>query len=273
MTKHFLGPKYGLSGMRAYTGQYNKPLLGSIIKPKVGISKHTLLDITKALVDGGVDFIKEDEIMASPLACPLTERVPLISNYLLQSGRKVVYCFCINGDPHTSLDKATFVADNGGNGVHINVFAGWGVYNSIRTLDRNLFLHVQKSGDRLMTHKLNPYSISWNVICKFVGLMGADTIQTGMWGGYSSDSEVDLHEAMEILHRYNVVPALSCGMHPGLIDAISAKFGTDYMANVGGAIHGHPLGTQAGALAMRQAMEGQWGSEFKLAVKNWGYVK
>lgn len=35
VTKHFLGPKFGLSGIRKLTGQYNKPLFGSIVKPKI----------------------------------------------------------------------------------------------------------------------------------------------------------------------------------------------------------------------------------------------
>jgi len=273
MSKHFLGPKYGISGMRSYTGQYNKPLLGSIIKPKVGISKDTLLDITKSLVDGGADFIKEDEIMASPLTCPLTERVPLISNWLAQSRRKVVYCFCINGDPHTSLDKATFVADNGGNGVHINVFAGWGVYNSLRRLDRDLFIHVQKSGDRLMTHKGNPYSISWAVMCKLIGLMGADTIQTGMVGGYSNDDPVEIMQCLDILRNANLLPALSCGFHPGLVGKITEMVGVDYLANVGGAIHGHEGGTGSGARAMRQAIDKTHGSEYHQAISKWGLIK
>ena len=67
--QHFLGPKFGLSGIRAFTGKFEKPILGSIVKPKIGITP-LLLDIVKQLVDGGVDFIKEDEIMSNPAICP-----------------------------------------------------------------------------------------------------------------------------------------------------------------------------------------------------------
>ena len=73
----FLGPKFGITGMREYTGQYDKPFSGAIVKPKTGMSAETLLEMVKELVDGGCDFIKEDEIMANPTFCPIEKRVDL----------------------------------------------------------------------------------------------------------------------------------------------------------------------------------------------------
>lgn len=268
-----VGPKYGLSGFRKFTGQYDKPLLGSIIKPKIGLNKNQLLDMVKELVDGGTDFIKEDEIMSNPAICPLKDRVEIIANYINNCGRKVVYCFCINGDPHVVLDRARFVAEGGGNGVHVNVWSGLGVYNSIRKLNLPLFIHFQKSGDKTFTSATNPFHISWNVICKLAGMMGVDTIHAGMWGGYSSYEREDLETIMKILLSYNVTPVLSCGMHPGLVDDITKTFGTDFMANVGGAIHGHPNGTISGVRAMRQAIDGNHGTEYETAIQKWGYVE
>ena len=62
-------------------------------------------------------------------------------------------------------------------------------------------------------------------------------------------------------------------MHPGLVQANVAQFGTDFIANVGGAIHGHPGGTLAGALAMRQAVDKNYGPEYDQAINKWGLVK
>tara|TARA_Y100000741_G_scaffold341366_1_gene303617 strand:- start:523 stop:708 length:186 start_codon:yes stop_codon:yes gene_type:complete len=61
-------------------------------------------------------------------------------------------------------------------------------------------------------------------------------------------------------------------MHPGLVQAIVKKFGNDFIANVGGAIHGHPMGTLAGAKAMRQSIDKTHGSEYETAIKTWGLV-
>jgi ribulose 1,5-bisphosphate carboxylase large subunit-like protein len=271
--KQFVGPKFGITGMRKLTGQYDKPFSGAIVKPKTGISPGVLLDMVKELVDGDVDFIKEDEILSNPSFCPLKERVPLISKYLDSCKKKIVYTFCINGDAHVILDRARFVAENGGNGIHVNFWSGFGVYNSIRKLDLPLFLHFQKSGDRVITDKRHSFGIDWSVICYLAGLMGVDSIHAGMWGGYLNENEDDLRRILTLLQIHNVVPALSCGMHPGLVQATKRRFGNDFIVNVGGAIHGHPAGTKSGARAMRQAIDDIHEDEYQVAISKWGLVK
>lgn len=270
--RYFPKPTYGITGFREFTGNYDKPFLGGIIKPKTGISPAVLLEMTKQLVDGGVDFIKEDEILANPTFCSLKDRVPLITNYLNNQSRKVIYCFAINGEPHTVEKRAQFLIDNGANGVHINFWSSFGSYHTITRLGK-LFVHYQKSGDKVITDPRNPYGIDWNVLCKLAGLAGVDSIHSGMWGGYMSEDEEELRATLDILHADNVVPALSCGMHPGLVHAINKRFGVDYMANVGGAIHGHPGGTISGARAMRQSIDEHYGDEYADAIEKWGLVE
>lgn len=271
--KKFLGPKYGISGMRSFTGSKDKPFSGAIVKPKTGMNPETLLEMVKELVEGGVDFIKEDEIMSNPNFCTIEDRVPLISNYLNSQSRKVVYSVCINGDHDAILDRARFVAENGGNSIHINFWSGLGVYNAVRKMDLPLFIHFQKSGDKVITCADHNFGIDWSVICQLAGMMGVDTIHAGMWGGYMSNDIDDLKNTIAVLHEHNVVPALSCGMHPGLVQANRQQFGNDFIANVGGAIHGHPMGTLAGARAMRQAIDGDHDKEYHSAITKWGLVK
>jgi len=273
VTKYFLGPKYGISGFRKFTTQYQKPLFGSIVKPKIGISPKILLEMTKQMVDGGVDFIKEDEIMSNPSIAPLEKRVDIIANYLANQSRKVVFCHTINCDPHVVVDRVKRVHELGGNGVHINVFSGLGVYNSIRKLDLPLYLHYQSSGAKVFTDINHRFSIAWSVMCQLATLMGVDTIQTGMIGGYSNDNSNDIIECINILRKGNTLPALSCGMHPGLVNWVTEQVGNDYLANAGGSVHGHPGGTVAGAKAMRQAIDNSFGNEYKEAINKWGKVQ
>lgn len=273
VTEHFLGPKHGITGFREYTKQYGKPLFGSIVKPKIGITPKILLEMVKQMVDGGVDFIKEDEIMSNPSIAPLEQRVDIIANYLAKQSRNVVFCHTINCDPHVVVERVKRVHELGGNGVHINVFSGLGVYNSIRKLDLPLYLHFQSSGAKVFTDVNHRFSLSWPVVCQLATLMGVDTIQTGMIGGYSNDDPVEILECLEILRNGNTLPALSCGMHPGLIDYVTNKVGVDYLANAGGSVHGHPMGTTAGAKAMRQAIENSHQTEYFIATEKWGIVK
>ena len=186
--------------------------------------------------------------------------------------KNVIYSVCINSDAPYLLDRVRQVHSLGGNSVHVNFWSGLGSYKAIRDLDLPLFIHFQKSGDKILTNKSHDYHIDWRVVCDLAGLMGVDFIHAGMWGGYMSDNEKELKAVVSTLHNHGVVPALSCGMHPGLVQAINSRFGVDYMANVGGAIHGHPSGSLGGARAMRQSIDHDHGLEYELAIDKWGLV-
>jgi len=271
VNKHFLGPKFGINGIREFTKISDRPILGGIVKPKIGVNPSILLDLVKELVDGGVNFIKEDEILSSPNVCPMEVRVPMIAKYL--QGKNVVFAHCINSDfPHL-IDRVKFIHQEGGNAVHVNFWNGLGSYKTIRKLDLPIFLFFQKSGDKILTNKQHDFRIEWNVLCKLAGMMGVDFIHGGMWGGYSNDDESELRQVLTTLQSHNVMASLSCGMHPGLVEAIRARFGDDLMMNVGGAIHGHPGGTLAGCKAMRQAIDRTLGTEYQQAIDKWGFVK
>ncbi len=272
----FKGPKFGIKGIREFCGvPADKPLLGGIIKPKTGISPEILLAMVKELVEGGVNFIKEDEILSNPDFCPISVRVPMIMDYIKKSGRNVVYAVCINADFPYVIDRVKEVYALGGNGVHINFWNGLGVYKAVRELDLPIFVHFQKSGDKILTDKNHRFSIEFRVICQLAGMMGVDFIHAGMWGGgYSSMDDQELQAIMDTLHTADVMPALSCGMHPGIVKAIERRFGTQWMANCGGAIHGHPGGSLSGARAMRAAIDDNTESEeYKTAIAKWGLIQ
>lgn len=270
--KFALKPAFGIDGFRKFNGVIEKPFLGGIIKPKVGMNPEVLLEAVKQMVYGGVNFIKEDELLANPSHCPLEERVPLITSWMKENAPNVIYAFCINGDSPYSLERAKYVSDHGGNAIHINVWSGLGVFRAIRKQNPNLWIHFQKSGDKFFTDKRAPFHIYWPVICKIAGWSGADSIHAGMIGGYMNQDDQELTDALKVLWNYNIVPALSCGMHPGLVDFVKESINSvDWMANVGGAMHGHPQGTLAGGKAMIQAINGNTSEpEYLAAIEKWG---
>jgi ribulose 1,5-bisphosphate carboxylase large subunit-like protein len=291
--KEFKGPKFGMENIISRAKAEHRPLLGGIIKPKTGISVAQLKDMVSDMLAGGVDFIKEDEILGNPAFCRFEERVKviaeLVNDYSESAGREVFYTPCINSDYPHFLERAKFADSVGMKAVHLNVWAGFPAYKALRDLDmKNTAIFFQKSGDKVITGAHHNFGIDWPVICKLARMMGADFIHAGMWGGYLSDSKEDLTKVMNILKgrgRYlATVPSLSCGSHPGLVSTTVKNFGTELMMNVGGAMQGHPHGTRAGATAMRQSFElvKNGGDifkfmdahpEFKAAIDKWGYVE
>jgi ribulose 1,5-bisphosphate carboxylase large subunit-like protein len=163
------------------------------------------------------------------------------------------------------------VYELGGNGVHVNFHCGLGIYKCIRELDLPLLVHFQKSGDKILNCVDHRYGIDHNVIFKLVAQSGCSTLHAGMIGGYMDNETDDVLKTIKILNSVNAVPALSCGMHAGLIDYILSivKHG-NWMANVGGALSSHSQGTLAGTKAIRQAIDKNFGDEYYTAIKKWG---
>lgn len=258
----------GIDRMRGYTKVFDRPLLGGILKPKTGLNPDLLRKMVSELVEGGVNFIKEDEIMSNLPSFPLRERVGIIRELL--EGTRVVYCHTVNADPFELKDQVSMAVSEGANGIHVNVHSGLGAYASIRRAYPSLFLHYQKSGDKLWTNKSHDFHISWYVLCKLAAMCCVDTIHVGMIGGYSGDNSDEVMRCIRLLQLEGVLPALSCGFHPGIVGTVNKLVGDDYLANVGGALHAHPGGSRAGTAAMRQAIDGNYGSEYREAIKTWG---
>jgi ribulose 1,5-bisphosphate carboxylase large subunit-like protein len=292
--KYFKGPKFGMDHIKKEALAENRPLLGGIIKPKTGMNAKQVADSCYEMMLGGVDFIKEDEILGNPRFCDFDERIKLtaekVKQYKEETGKQVFFITNVNAKYSQVLDRVQKAYELGAQGVHINVWNGWPeVYDAIRQLDLPIALHFQKSGDRVFTNDRHDYHISWPVVCKLARMSGADFIHAGMWGGYLSDSKEKLNAVFDALTGDKVdykktIPSLSCGSHPGIVYTTTENFGKGVMMSLGGAMHGHPMGTIAGAKAMRQAFDHidsniemnqymQDKPELKIAIEKWGYIK
>jgi ribulose-bisphosphate carboxylase large chain len=258
--KHFKGPKFGIKNIRSYTGiSDDRPLLGGIVKPKTGISPQILLEMVKAMVEGGCSFIKEDEILSGPDFCRLEDRVPLVMSYINEhnskTDKKVVYCVCINADSPYMLDRVRKAHELGANGIHVNFWAGLGIYRSIRDLDLPLFVHYQSSGLKILTDKQHRFSIDMRVICQLAGISGVDFFHAGMLFGYGHYDQEDVIDCCEILRSLGTMPTMSCGLSAENVNKITDIIGPNYVANSGGSIHSHPEGTTAGARKIKATID------------------
>jgi ribulose 1,5-bisphosphate carboxylase large subunit-like protein len=212
----------------------NRPLIGSIVKPKAGLTEAQLIDITQQMVDGGIDFIKEDEILGDPSYLPLERRLEIIQP-IMERYPDTVYTYCVNGNPEHLTKQLDLVEQYNGDGVHINFWSGLGAYADSNK--RKLFTHFQRSGIRVLTDPRNPWGFDWTVLTKLAIWQGIDSIHVGMIGGYYPGDHQEVRDAVKLCQQHNVWATLSCGMTPDIAKTIRDEIGNHWLANVGGWLH------------------------------------
>jgi len=271
IVRQYNGPSRGVEGIREYLGAFNRPLIGGIVKPKTGLTIQELVDICVKMADGGVDFIKEDEILGEIDICPFEPRVAAAIKAL--EPYKVIFCPCLSAPVHRLADAVATIRRAGSNGFHYNIWGGLDAYQYVVGLAGGMFGHYQKSGDRAITE--GNFAVDFTVWCKLVRLAGADFIHVGMVGGYLDEPVDTMAERLKALQGpfhtlRGLIPSLSCGATPGKVAGLRELFGDDIMVSAGGAMHGHPSGSRAGAKAFRDAAEGRESRELSIALDKWG---
>ena len=78
----YQGPQFGVSGTRSFSGVYGRPLVGTIIKPSIGMTAETTAEQVRVLAEAGIDFIKDDELQTDGPHCPFEDRVAAVLGVL-----------------------------------------------------------------------------------------------------------------------------------------------------------------------------------------------
>jgi ribulose-bisphosphate carboxylase large chain len=116
--KQFRGPKFGVAGCRTLTGVHDRPLIGTIVKPSIGLSPQQTAALVKTLAEAGIDFIKDDELMADPPHSPFGERVDAVMRVLNEhaerTGKRVMYAFNLSDELDAMLRHYERIVKSGG---------------------------------------------------------------------------------------------------------------------------------------------------------------
>lgn len=261
------GPAFGIAGSRRLTGVYGRPLIGSIIKPNLGLSAQDVGAVTRELVEAGVDFIKDDEKMMNPGYAPLADRVravmPVILDHEQKTGRKVMYAFGIaSADPDTMMRHHDIVAEAGGNAAVIPINAvGHGGMAFLRKRSR-LVLHAHRSGWDMLTRHPD-LGFDFSVYQQIWRLLGVDQFQVnGIGAKYWEPDQsflASFHACMTPMldEADRALPVVGSGQWGGQAPETYARNGgsIDLLYLGGGGIMGHPGGPGAGVRAIRQSWE------------------
>ena len=264
LTKTFKGPKYGISGIREILNVRERPLLGTIIKPKLGLGTRDHAEVAYEAWAGGCDIVKDDENLSSQTFNPFEDRavktLDMRDRAEDETGEKKVYMINVTAETEEMLRRAAFVEEQGGEYVMVDILTcGWSAIQTLRKHDLSLVIHAHRAGHAAFTR--NPrHGISMRVISRVARLLGLDQLHVGAVVGKMAEKKNEVLDNCEILRgeMYGLRPALpvaSGGLHPGLVPSLVSIFGNDFVIQAGGGIHGHPKGTISGARAMRQALD------------------
>ncbi|MGN6550322.1 MAG: 3-oxo-isoapionate-4-phosphate decarboxylase OiaX [Pararhizobium sp.] len=261
------GPQYGIAGSRRLSGVADRPLIGTIIKPNLGLTPAETAAIAKELCAAGVDFIKDDEKLMSPSYSPLAERVaavmPVIRDHEQRTGKRVLYAFGISSaDPETMLRHHDCVADAGGTAAVVNINSvGYGGFSFLRKRSR-LVLHAHRNGWDLLTRHPG-LGLSFSVYQKIWRLLGVDQFQiNGIGAKYWEPDDSFVQSFKDCMTPMlspddRAMPVVCSGQWGGQAPETYARTGgtTDLLYLGGGGIIAHPGGPGAGVRAIRQAWE------------------
>ena len=257
-------PQVGIAGTRALTGVDKGPLVGTIIKPNVGLSPEQTAHLVAQLCAAGVDFIKDDEVCANPAHAPLAQRVAavmaVVRAHRERTGRNVMVAFNITDETDAMRRHADLIEREGGTCVMASL--NWCGYSAIQTLRRStpLALHGHRNGfGALSRHPL--LGIGFQAYQTLWRLAGVDHMHVhGLQGKFSQEDSEVVDSARDCLASLTpglddaVMPAFSSGQWAGTVPATWAAVRSDDLLFMsGGGILAHPDGPAAGVQSIRQA--------------------
>lgn len=264
LTKLFKGPEVGLNCIRRITGVRGRPLLGTIFKPKLGLTPKRMAEEARVVYTGGIDWAKDDENLTSMNFNEFEDRVTkmreVVDEIKSEQDKAVIYAPNITAPCEKMIKRAQFVKDHGGKCVMIDILtAGWSALQTFREQNFGLIVHAHRASHAAFT-RYKKHGISMLVIAKVARLIGVSALHTGTVVGKLESPRKEVQEINTFLRTEwhglkPVMPIASGGLHPGLIPRLVRILGKDLIINFGGGLWGHPAGSEAGAKAIVQALD------------------
>jgi 2,3-diketo-5-methylthiopentyl-1-phosphate enolase len=293
LKKSLPGPRFGIEGIREKLNVFNRPLLMSIFKGVIGRDIDYLANQLSSQALGGVDIVKDDEILFENHLTPMEKRIQVgkrvLTNTFELTGHRTLYAVNLTGRSSQLRENARKAAELGADLLLFNVFAyGLDILQELREdeeIGLPIMAHPAVSGSFLSSEN---YGFSHSLILgKLLRYAGADlSLFPSPYGSVALEKSKTLsikHELLKDDEFYKKsFPVPSAGIHPGLVPLLINDFGIESVINAGGGVHGHPGGAVAGGKAFRQAIDVHLNSqtlvsgsetnpELKTAIELWGY--
>jgi len=303
----FKGPQFGVKGVRKILGVKKRPLVGTIVKPKLGLTSKEHAKVAYESWVGGLDVVKDDENLTSQpfnkFKRRVVETLKLRDKAEKETGERKMYMANVTAETKEMLKRAKFLKDMGNEYAMVDILtSGFAGLQTLRDeMDKlKLVLHGHRAMHAALTRNPN-HGISMSVLAEISRLIGVDQLHIGTAVGKMEGSKKDIIYIVEdiegkflrkeghmLSEKWGKIKPMfavcSGGLHPGLVPPLIKMFGKDIIIQAGGGVHGHPKGTRKGATAMRQAVDAalkkiplkeyaKTHKELKEAIEKWGIYK
>ncbi|MBO8165020.1 MAG: ribulose-bisphosphate carboxylase large subunit family protein [Brevibacillus sp.] len=262
--RKYPGPQFGIEGTRKLAGVYDRPMIGTIVKPSIGLKTDEYGPLVRALAEAGIDFIKDDELCADPPCAPFEQRVKVVMEEINRAadktGKKVMYAFNITGDIDELKRKHDIVYEAGGTCIMVSINSVG--LNAVEYLRRYSQLPIH--GHRNQWGALSRYPMlgfgfaAYQKLCR---LAGVDHLHTNGLNSKFAESNDSVVQSIKdcltpLFGGYTVMPVLSSAQWAAsAIPTYEAVRSVDVIHLAGGGILAHPDGPNAGVLSMIKGWE------------------
>jgi ribulose-bisphosphate carboxylase large chain len=278
LLRSFNGPGFGTSGIRRIFRVGKRPLTATVPKPKLGLTAKEHARAGYEAWVGGIDLLKDDENLTSQPFNKFRERVRecfrLRDKAEKETGERKSYLINVTSETDEMLRRAKAVAKAGGEYVMVDILTcGWAALQTLRRecQDLELALHAHRAFHAAFTRN-RAHGMSMLAVSDVARLVGVDQLHIGTVVGKLESPKEEVLALRDNLQRKTieptqmmlgqdwgrikpVFPTCSGGLHPGLVPEMMSLVGSDIIIQAGGGVWGHPDGGEAGARALRQAID------------------
>lgn len=261
----YLGPGFGVEGTRHLTGVRGRPVIGTIVKPSVGLSPAETAALADDLLWSGIDFIKDDELMGDPPHSPFADRLaavmPVIERHADRTGHRALFAANISGDYDGMMRRLDLVNRRGNCAMIVLNAVGLPAAAAVRRRAA-VPIHGHRAGWGLYSRSPD-IGLSYAAFGKFWRLAGVDHLHVnGLRNKFCepdasviASARACLTPLFELPGRPDtVMPVFSSGQSAVQVeDTFRALGTTDLIFCCGGGIMAHPGGPKAGVESLHQA--------------------
>lgn len=310
--KHFRGPNFGTDAIGKIFKKKSGPITAVVPKPKLGYTASEHAEkVAYAIWRGGIDCVKDDENLTSQTFNKFSDRVELLARVRDKAEKetgqvKEAFINVTAPDLKELENRIKTVHDHGFRYFMLDVvISGFTAVQTASNIahDYGMAIHAHRAMHAMFTRN-EDHGMSMLLLAKLMRLVGIDQLHIGTAVGKLEGSKNEIIATKDMILSKEVdeipmirlhqnwgnkikpmLPVASGGLHPGILSHVFDIYKTtDLVMQVGGGTQGHPMGIEAGARAVVQAIEAYHRNidvreyardhvELKEALKNWGFMR